>query len=281
MQKGPRDLLRSAVSGGRAVHAYLLTSTDPAAGRATALYLAQALVCEKRPEGPCGTCLACQKAAAGNHPDVYWAAPDGASLKLQQVHNLQNQAWLRPTEAIGKVFVLEQADTMTIEAANSLLRILEDPPGSATFVLLTAQPQQMLPTILSRCQRLDLAAGDLQPTNERRQEARGLIAALPDMDELQILDLAESWDKERDTLSERVRSLAACYRDLLVLGQTGDPSLLGSPDDLDWLRRQVLERSSAGLVASAEACEACLRQLERNASPRLAVEVLLFRLRVS
>ncbi|MGE5589113.1 MAG: ATP-binding protein [Bacillota bacterium] len=281
MDKGPRDLLRRAVSGGRAVHAYLLAGSDPEAGRSTALYLAQALVCEQRPDGPCGVCLGCRKAAEGNHPDVHWIAPDGASLKLQQVHALQNQAWLRPTEAPGKVFILEQAEAMTLEAANSLLRILEDPPGSATFVLLTAQPQQMLPTILSRCQRLDLPAGEPLMSSERRREARDLIAALPAMDELQILDLAESWDKERETLVPRVRALSACYRDLLVLDQTNDPSLLSHPDDLEWLRIQAAERSAPGLIASAEACEDCLRHLERNANPRLAAEVLLFRLRAA
>lgn len=281
MDKGPRDLLQRAVSGGRAVHAYLLAGADPEAGRSTALYLAQALVCERRPDGPCGACLSCRKVAEGNHPDVHWTAPDGASLKLQQVHSLQNQAWLRPTEAPGRVFILEQAETMTLEAANSLLRILEDPPGGATFILLTAQPQQMLPTILSRCQRLDLPAGETPLSGERRQEARDLIAALPDMDELQILDLAESWDKEREALVQRVQALSACYRDLLVLEQTGDPSLLSGTDDLEWLRDRVPQRSAAGLVAAAEACEACLRHLERNANPRLAAEVLLFRLRAA
>lgn len=279
MSKGLKELLRRAVGEGRAVHAYLLAGPDAVASRDLALFLAQSLVCESRPNGPCGHCLACRKAGEGNHPDVYWVRPDGASLKLQQMHHLQGQAWLRPTEAPGKVFVLEQAEALTVEAANSLLRILEEPPGGATFILLTGQPQQMLPTILSRCQRLDLTGEAIQAGPELRQQTKDLIARLAGMDELQILDLAEAWDGGRGLLAERVTALATGYRDLLVTGQTGDPGLLQWADEPTWMLDEAQRHRLDSLAAAAEACEQCLRHLERNANPRLAVEVLLFRLR--
>lgn len=279
MPKEPKDLLRRAVRRGRAVHAYLLAGADTQASRDVALFLAQALVCERRPDGPCGECLACQKTAAGNHPDIHWFKPQGASLRIHQMHSLQGQAWLRPTEAPGKVFILEKAEAMTPEAANSLLRTLEEPPGDATFVLLTDQPQQMLPTILSRCQRLELAGEEGEAPPELRERTKDLIKRLPAMDELEVLDLAEAWDGERQFLAERVKALATCYRDQIVLRQTGDVSLLRWPSEASWLQTQAAAGRRDRLVAAAAACEACLRHLERNANPRLAAEVLLFRLR--
>ncbi|MHB9145234.1 MAG: DNA polymerase III subunit [Symbiobacteriia bacterium] len=274
-----RAQLQQVIARGRAVHAYLLTGASAESLAELGLFLAQSLVCERRPGGPCGACSACRKVAEGNHPDVQQVRPSGASLKLQQMHDLQQQAWLRPTEAAGKVFIIHAAESMTVEAANSLLRILEDPPGEATFVLLSPQPQQLLPTILSRCQRLDAATPLPLPEAGLREEIRALVAKLSGLDELAVMDLAEAWDKERAQLDERVTALAGCYRDLLAWQQTGDAGLLLWTPDAAWFESEALRHSAAGLMGALTDCEACLRNLERNANPRLTAEVLLFRLR--
>lgn len=274
-----RERLRLAIARGRAVHAYLLTGADPAGLQDLAKYLAQSLICERRPDGPCGECRACRKVAEGNHPDLHWVRPSGASLKISQMHEMRELSWLRATEAPGKVFVVDQAESMTTEAANSLLRILEEPPGGATFILLSSQPQQLLPTILSRCQRLDANLAEALPEESLRAELRALVARLSEMDELQVMDLAEQWDRDRGSLRGRVLALAGCYRDLLVLQQTGDRELLAWAPDVDWLVAEVGRHRSKALLEALEACEGCLRNLERNANPRLAADVLLFRLR--
>lgn len=271
--------LQQAVARGRAVHAYLLTGAAEPVLAELGLFLAQSLVCERRPAGPCGTCSACRRAAEGNHPDIQQVRPSGASLKIEQMHELQDQAWLRPLEAGGKVFIIHAAETMTLPAANSLLRTLEDPPGEATFILLTVQPQQLLPTILSRCQRLDAATPPPLPEASLRAEIQGLVASLPGLDEVAVLDLAEAWDKDHGQLGQRILALAACYRDLLVWLQTGDAKLLLWSPDAAWFESEAPRHSAARLADAIGDCETCLRNLERNANARLAAEVLLLRLR--
>lgn len=100
----------------------------------------------------CGSCSSCVKAASGNHPDIQLVAPDKTSIKIDQIRDLNQEAQFRPFEGKARFFILDQAERMTAEAANALLKTLEEPPATTHIVLVTAYPARLLATIRSRCQ---------------------------------------------------------------------------------------------------------------------------------
>ena len=118
-----------------------------------ALGLAARTDCRNRSGGEfCGNCESCAKVAGGNHPDIRLIQATGASIGIETVRQLTREARFRPFQGACRVFVLDQAEKMTREAANSILKTLEEPAETSRIILTTAFPNQLLPTIRSRCQ---------------------------------------------------------------------------------------------------------------------------------
>lgn len=151
-QERIKNLLRNAVAQGRVAQTYLFAGPPGVGKRALALALAQALNClSPQGEDSCGVCSSCRRVEGGNHPDVLLVEPEGGSLKIDQMRWLQQEAALRPYAGRYRVFILEGAEALTDQAANSLLKLLEEPPPSAVLILLAVAPERLLPTVLSRC----------------------------------------------------------------------------------------------------------------------------------
>ena len=121
-----------------------------------AINLAQALNCDS-PESPCGQCRSCQRILEGKHADVVSIGLDSRTeIGIDDIRGLQRLANLPPYEGKCKVFIVDGAEYLSTEAANSLLKILEEPPQKVVWLLLSAEENRLLPTIISRCQRLEL-----------------------------------------------------------------------------------------------------------------------------
>ncbi|PTM54847.1 DNA polymerase III subunit delta' [Desmospora activa] len=150
-------ILKKAIALNRITHAYCFAGPRGVGKERTALALAQALNCEVQGEKPCGTCRTCRQIQHGNHPDVRGVDPEGASIKIGQMRHLQQQFSFRSTAEVTRVVIIRQAEKMTLEAANSLLKFLEEPTARMVAILLTEQPHAILQTILSRCQLLRFA----------------------------------------------------------------------------------------------------------------------------
>lgn len=146
----------SAQARGRGLsHAYLI-SGPAGSGRTTlARLLAAAMVCSGG-EAPCGTCAACKKALAGIHPDVITVGVDKA-ISVGEARLLRSDAYIRPNEAPRKIYILKNAQDMNSSAQNALLKLLEEGPPYAAFLLLTDNPGRVLTTIRSRCESLSLS----------------------------------------------------------------------------------------------------------------------------
>ncbi len=144
--------LRRSLERGRVVHAYLFAGADGLGKRTTAEALAMALLCQAEPMVGCGQCRACQRVLSGNHPDFHRLRTDGTQIGTDAVRELKQQLSLQPYEAGFKVALIEEAERMTAQAANSLLKFLEEPVGEAVIVLTVNNMAQMLSTIISRCQ---------------------------------------------------------------------------------------------------------------------------------
>ena len=150
------SLLDYSLKTNTIAHAYLLVGPRHVGKRTLAINLAQALNCDG-PELPCGQCRSCLRILEGKHADVTPIGLDSKTeIGIDDIRGLQRLANLPPYEGKCKVFIIDDAEYLSTEAANSLLKILEEPPPRVVWLLLAAEEEHLLPTIISRCQRLEL-----------------------------------------------------------------------------------------------------------------------------
>ena len=149
-------LLDSGLKGGKLSHAYLFVG-PPHVGKMTlASNLAQALNCQGDDQ-PCGVCASCQRIAQLKHADVQVIGPNGrAEISIDQIREMERSASLKPFEGRNRVFIIDGAEQLSSEGANSLLKTLEEPPPNVQIILLAVNEGLLLPTVRSRCQRLEL-----------------------------------------------------------------------------------------------------------------------------
>ena len=234
------SLLQRSLEKESLAHAYLLIG-PPHVGKMTlALNLAQALNCQAT-ERPCGECGSCQKIASANHPDVQIIglnqngnsaeARSRTEISIDQIRQMQHSASLPPFEGKYKIFIIEGAEFLSTEAANCLLKTLEEPVGNIVFILLTVNDALLLETVISRCQRLELAP--LPPA------------------EVEVA-LHQRWGIE----PQRAKLLARLSRGCLgwALSAASDDSLLGQ-------RTEKLERLLAIIDSDGEERFACATEL--------------------
>jgi len=153
-QERVKAQLRTALRTGTLSHAYVFEGPKGTGRKATARVLAQALHCAESGDDACGRCAECRKIENGNHPDCIWIDADGSSVKIDQVRELQKQFAYRTATPKPRVYTIEAADRLTPQAANALLKFLEEPGSATVAILLTENGQALLPTIRSRTQRL-------------------------------------------------------------------------------------------------------------------------------
>ena len=156
-------------------HAYLVTGGGGESRGALIRRLTAAYLCEGT-HAPCGQCKPCRKAAEGVHPDVSRTAPapDRREITVDQIRALRSDAWIRPNEGRRKVYVIAPADAMNPAAQNALLKVLEEGPEYAAFLLDAAQPGKLLDTVRSRCELLTLPPEEEQAGPETQQKAAAL-----------------------------------------------------------------------------------------------------------
>lgn len=174
------QVLKNQVQSGRLASAYLIFGEEGSRKEELAQALARALVCTRREISWSCPCAACDRVVKGNHPDILWLKreKDAKGIKIERVRQLIEWASLKPYESEWKVAVLEEAERLTEEASQALLKTLEEPPQQTLFVLLTADKARILETIQSRCfgirlnapESLDQAAGPATTPEETAWE---------------------------------------------------------------------------------------------------------------
>ena len=138
-------------------HAYIISGPAGSGKRTLAGLLSAALVCSGKGEVPCGHCSGCKKALAGIHPDIVSVGADGKDITVSQIRALRGDAYIKPNEAGRKVYLLHRAQSMNQSAQNAMLKLLEEGPPYAAFLLLAENAASLLPTVRSRCEVLTLS----------------------------------------------------------------------------------------------------------------------------
>jgi len=315
-QEGAINQLRAALQNKIISHAYLFLGPAGVGKRLTAYSFAAALNCQSPEQGykPCGKCPSCHKMEHGNYPGLLLIEPQGQSIKIEQIREIQARISYKKLEGKYQIVIMQDAQNMTADAANSLLKVLEEPPQGTVFILLADQSRSMLPTILSRCQLIRFVA--LKPEHISRilQEEYGLsqeeaegISLLSGGSIEQALQLKEGWG---ETLTSRLpsrilslifagdmcdlmrlnaelekdpnlpiilTSLISWFRDAVVWIKTGSVKLLNAPK-VDPNQYKPLE----GQVEKGEQAiillNQALKNLKQNANPRLTIDVLFLKL---
>ena len=149
-----KENLTGSLRRGHISHFYLISGPEGSGKHTLARLLAAAILCEKQ-DAPCGYCAACRKALGGNHPDFITVTdPEHKNIAVKLVRQIREDMFIRPNEAEHKIYLFAQ--DLGTEGQNALLKVLEEPPKYGVFLLLTDNPEKILPTVRSRCTELAL-----------------------------------------------------------------------------------------------------------------------------
>ena len=299
--------LYHAIASDRVAGAYLFVGVANVGKETVALNFAKSINCRTSGEGACGTCLSCRKADDGNHPDLQIIRPSGAWIKIDQIRELQKRIIYRPLEGVRKVYILTEAERMNLEAANCLLKTLEEPPADSGLILLTTNLDALLPTIRSRCQIIPFhplvvseLAGHLMERFDIDQSQALRVAAttggavgkaltllqdgasfeeeIPEImianNRLDAFRIAEKWTQQPEALDR----LVTWYRDLVLLHQGAPADLLTHVHHVEQLEQLTARYSRLQLQSAIKAIFETKAMLQRNVNATLALEVLALKL---
>jgi DNA polymerase-3 subunit delta' len=280
------DILRAALAAKKLHHAYVFEGPEGAGKATCARALAMALECDRRDPDGCGTCASCAKVEAGTHPDVVWfdMTPKGLT---ERVRELLTTLGFRPHEGRARVIIFDPAHLLApvperAEAANVLLKTLEEPPAETHFLLLTAEARRLPITVLSRAQRLRFWPRE-EPLldDETRAQREAALATLEAAAEspraAAIFAAASELAGDRDEALALTSALWRRLRDaVLVREQLADGRVATGRAEL---ARGWAAWSTASLLAALRAIDEATEALRGNVSPPLAMEHLLLTLR--
>ena len=299
--------LYHAIASNRVAGAYLFVGVANVGKETVALNFAKSINCRTSDEGACGTCLSCRKADDGNHPDLQIIRPSGAWIKIDQIRELQKRIIYRPLEGVRKVYILTEAERMNLEAANCLLKTLEEPPADSGLILLTTNLDALLPTIRSRCQiipfhplvvselaghlmeRFDIdesqalrvattTGGAVGKALTLLQDGASFEEEIPEImianNRLDAFRIAEKWTQQPEALDH----LVTWYRDLVLLHQGAPADLLTHIHHVEQLKQLTVRYSRLQLQSAIKAIFETKVLLQRNVNATLALEVLALKL---
>lgn len=311
-------MIKNSFIKNRLAHAYLFEGMKGTGKREISMLLAKSILCEVLIDGykPCDNCSNCKRINNGNHPDVHLLEPEGQSIKKHQIQSLQEEFAKTGVESNQKIYILVHADRMTTNAANSLLKFLEEPNAATTAILLTEQIQQIIPTILSRCQTLsfkpiaplklvnlliengiktseapiiaqitnDFDEGLRLSSDEWFVQAQKIVVKLYETLNGNSLDalvaLQRDWFlhfKEKDQYDRGLDLLLLLYKDLLYI-QLGKQEQIVYINERNRLEGYALKTSKFHLSEQMTAIFEAKRKLQGNMNPQLLMEQLVLKL---
>lgn len=314
---GHKDILKyisSAVENNRVSHAYILNGERGSGKKMLANLFAMTLLCETGDNEPCGKCHSCKQAESGNHPDIIRVTHEKPnSISVDDIRTqVNNTVDIKPYQGPYKVYIIPQADMMTPQAQNAILKTIEEPPSYAVFLLLTENAETLLPTINSRCVMLKLrnikdtlikkylmenleipdykadmctafAQGNMGRAimlansdhfNEIREEAVQLLKHISEMELNEIVAAVKNISVYKLEITDYLDIIMIWYRDALLYKATKEIDKVVFKDQLQSIKEQARKSSYEGIELILESLEKAKARLKANVNFDLVMELL-------
>lgn len=310
-----KEHFQKAIESHKVSHAYILTGEAGMGRKSLANAFALTLLCEKGKSEPCMECHACKQVLSGNHPDlIYVTHEKPASIGVDDIREqINDTVAVRPYSSYYKVYIVDEAEKMTQQAQNALLKTIEEPPSYAIIILLTTNQEAFLPTILSRCVQLKLkplkdfvvksyltesmkipeadadvyaafARGNLgkaitiassEDFKEMHQEILNLLKHIKEMDISELIDYIQKLKDDHMDIYECLDFMQMWYRDVLLYKVTKDINLLIFKDEYRTINEISKNSGYDGMERILEAIDKARVRLEANVNTELVLELML------
>ena len=311
--------LKNAIETGKVSHSYILTGEHGSGKKLLAGTFAMTLQCEKGGTEPCQECDSCKKAIGKNHPDIIMVSHEKPGtisideIRDQVIHDVAIKPYCSPY----KIYIIPDADLMTPQAQNALLKTIEEPPEYAVIMLLTSNGDGLLPTIRSRCVRLDLKVVDdslvkkylmehlhipdyqeeidvsfahgsigkakhaatSQEFADMTSNALKLLENANKMEVYELTDAIKNLSTEKQNIADYLDIFLFWFRDVLMFKATREIDNLVFKQDINFIKEQAKERSYENLEKILDALEKTKVRLRANVNQELALELLFLTIR--
>lgn len=310
-----KDHLQKAIESNHVSHAYILTGEAGMGRKSLANAFAMTLLCEKGKSEPCMECHACRQVMSGNHPDLIHVSHEKpASIGVDDIRKqIQDSIMIRPYSSYYKIYIVDEAEKMTVQAQNALLKTIEEPPSYAVIILLTVNQDAFLPTILSRCVQLKLkplpdsavksylirslgvaeskaevyaafARGNLgkaihiassEDFHLMHTELLHMLKHLKDMDITELLMYIKKLKDEKLDMFDCLDFMQLWYRDVLMYKVTSDINLLIFREEYNTIKVMSAASAYEGIEMILQAIDKARVRLNANVNMELAMELML------
>ncbi|MBR3104390.1 MAG: DNA polymerase III subunit delta' [Lachnospiraceae bacterium] len=316
-QESIKEQLQGAISTGRVSHAYILYGEVRSGKEFVAKVFAQSLLCEKpvtKPDGtiePCGECHSCRQAMTANHPDIIYVP---STIGVEEIRDrIVETVQVKPYQGPYKIYIVEEAEKLTVQAQNVLLKTIEEPPAYVVFMLLTSSTEALLPTILSRCVLLNMrpvrddemrtylieqlhvpesraeiciafARGNIgrakalaasEDFDKIRTNALSLLKNIHEMDTADIMEALKNIREYGFDINDYLDIMAVWYRDILLFKATHDMNHLIFRDEIQSIQKVAQCSDYEGIEEVIQALEVAKSRLRSKVNYELTMELLL------
>lgn len=310
-----KEHLKKAIESDHVSHAYILTGETGMGRKSLANAFAMTLLCEKGKSEPCMECHACKQVMSSNHPDLIFVGHEKpGSIGVDDIREQINDTiMIRPYSSYYKIYIVDEAEKMTVQAQNALLKTIEEPPAYAIIMLLTTNQEAFLPTILSRCVQLKLkplkdsvvksylmgslgikesradiyaafARGNLGraihlASSEEFQllysELLHMLKHLKEMDIMELLFYIKKMKDENLDIYDCLDFMQLWYRDVLMYKVTQDINLLIFREEFNTMKEMSAASAYDGIERILKVIDKARIRLEANVNMELAMELML------
>lgn len=314
-QEQIKEHLQNAISTGKVSHAYILNGEKSSGKEFIAKVFAQTLQCEKGGTEPCNECRSCKQTLTKNQPDIIYVSHEKPNtISVDDIRaQVNNDVAIKPYSSKYKVYIINEAEKMTPQAQNAILKTLEEPPAYAVIMLLVSNVNTLLPTILSRCVVLNMkpvrdelvkkylmeelqipdykadvcvafARGNvgkakLLASSEEfenvKAEALSLLKYIKDMEIQEIVAAIKKINEYKLEINDYLDIMSIWYRDALLFKATADVNHLVFREEIQAIRKVAGRSSYEGIERVIRALDTAKKRLDANVNFDLAMELLL------
>jgi len=306
--------LKTAVTTNQISHAYVIQGERSAGKEFIAKLFAMSILCEEGSGEPCGNCRSCKQAEGDNHPDIIKVTHEKPNtIGVDDIRKITGDIYIKPYSSARKIYILNEAEKMTVQAQNALLKTLEEPPEYATILLLTTGMDALLPTIQSRCVMLSMkpvrdelvkeylmkdlripeykadvcvafARGNVgrakslacsEEFDNIKHDAVALLKYIKDMEISEVVTAIKKISEYKFNIDDYLDILSVWYRDVLLFKATNDVNHLIFKDEIQYIMKTADQSTYEGIEIIIEALENAKARLKANVNFDLTMELLL------